>query len=231
MPSPKKLRFDLRITYAYSFYMGNGTLTPKQLRILEFIEEFSSQKGYAPSQTEIAAHFGFSSLGTVQNYIVRLERAGFLKNEWNARRALTLKKGYSTSNDRNHEDHGGLQLLGRVAAGRPIEAIESTRRIDVPRSMMKSGAQYFVLEVAGDSMIEEGILDGDFVVVRKAESATEGEIVVALIDNEATIKRLRLWSGRVELHAANPRYSPIVVRPDQDFRIQGVFAGLIRKVS
>lgn len=231
-------------------YPGTKPLTPKQKKLLAFIESFYSKKGYAPSQKEIAAHFGFSSLGTVQNYLVRLEKFGFLSKTWNAKRAIQIQP--SVPNHINSTDSPNpnspnlrllssqeferplqenpleLELLGRVAAGYPIEAIENARPIEVPRNMIKAGNQYYVLQVQGDSMIEDGILNGDYVVVRKTQTAAEGEIVIALVDNEATIKRLRRWSGRVELHPANPRFQPIIVQPHQDFRIQGVFAGLIR---
>ncbi len=217
-------------------YVGTKPLTPKQKKLLAYIESFYEKKGYAPSQKEIAAHFGFSSLGTVQNYLVRLEKFGFLSKQWNAKRAIQIRPhNHENPNPQSHFPKQfesqvlELELLGKVAAGRPIEAIENPQGVEVPRSMTKTGFQYYVLQVQGDSMIEDGILNGDYVIVRKTQTAQEGEIVVALIDNEATIKRFRRWSGRIELHPANPRYQPIIVGPSQDFRIQGVFAGLIRK--
>ncbi len=220
-------------------------LTPKQKRLLDFIGEFLGRNGYAPSQHEIAAHFGYSSLGTVQNFLVRLERGGHLRKEWNGKRAIEIPlreapappnfpmRGSSSQAIRNHEVE--LPLLGRVAAGRPIEAVETRETIEVPPSMVREGTSggFFVLQVSGDSMIDDGILDGDYVVIQKQEIADDGETVVALIDNEATIKRLRRrregGRERVELHPANPNYAPIKVSPDREFRIEGVFAGLIRK--
>ncbi len=216
-------------------------LTPKQKAMLDFIQEHNALKGYSPSQKEIATHFGFSSLGTVQNYLVRLVRGGFLQNSWNAKRAITLAEKTSSLYSHNHEasyrdssnDGFSLPLLGRVAAGYPIEAIENPVSVEVPRTLIKQrGSNYFVLEVQGDSMIEDGILEGDHVIIRKTNHANAGDIVVALIDNEATIKRLQYTiDGDIELHPANPRFKPIRLRPGQDFRIQGVFSGLIRKGS
>lgn len=212
-----------------------AAITPKQKKVLAFIEQYEAENGFPPSQKEIARHFNFKSLGTVQNYLVRLERNGFLKKVWNAKRSIqtispqpTLPYASGTV---------PLPLLGKVAAGRPIEAVETPDTLEVPSSMIKRG-EHFVLKVQGDSMIEDGILDGDYVVVQKRLTANNGETVVALIHNEATIKRfVRRTSGRVELHPANPAYAPIVLESlvtgedaqPEDFTIAGVMVGLIRQ--
>ena len=194
-------------------------LTPKQKQLLDFIMEHTEREGYAPSQKEIAQALGFRSLGTVQNYLVRLEREGFIERSWNARRGIRVVLP---------EGHGyELPLVGTVSAGKPIEAIEVPDTIEVPRSMTGSGDN-FVLRVKGDSMIEDGILDGDLVVVRKQEAADSGQTVVAIIDNEATVKRLVHEGGRVELHPANSTMEPIVVKDSVNFRIEGVVIGVIR---
>jgi repressor LexA len=164
-------------------------LTPKQKQVFDYIARHIERQGVAPSQQEIAEAFGFRSLGTVQNYLVRLEREGLLQRDWNARRSL------------------------RLAA--------------VPPAMVGSG-EHFVLRVAGDSMIEDGILDGDYVVVRKQADAEHGQTVVALLDNEATVKRLQLRGTRIELHPANPAMRPIIVDDPDSFRIEGVVVGVIR---
>ncbi|MGE0615749.1 MAG: transcriptional repressor LexA [Bacteriovoracia bacterium] len=225
--------------------MADAVLTPKQLKVLEFIEQFRAEKGYAPSQHEIAQHFGFQSLGTVQNYLVRLERQGALQKSWNARRGIQLlKTPPSTTHPAarqgssiRHDSRDGsgtvpIPLLGRVAAGRPIEAIETPESIEVPASMLRQG-EHFVLKVSGSSMIEDGILDGDFAVIKKQADAQNGQTVVALIGNEATIKRFYRMRDRVELHPANPAFKPIVVESmvESDFRIEGVLAGVIRKMA
>ncbi len=196
-----------------------GPITPKQKRVLEFIESHIRSEGYPPSQWEIAHEFDFSSLGTVQNYLVRLERAGYLSRNWNAKRGISLIKGEPGISE--------LPLAGTVAAGKPIDAIETADTIEVPSSMAGSG-ENFVLRVKGDSMIEDGILDGDYVVVRKQSTAQNGQTVVALIDNEATVKHFIQREDAVELAAANPAVPSILVDGDQDLRIEGIVVGVIR---
>jgi len=193
-------------------------LTPKQKQFLDFLIEHTEREGYAPSQTEIAHALGFKSLGTVQNYLVRLEREGLIEKDWNARRGIRVRipEGYGYQ----------LPLAGLVSAGKPIEAIETHDTIEVPASMAGEGS--FVLRVKGDSMIGDGILDGDFVVVRKQDTAGNGQTVVALMDNEATVKKLHLEGNRVELHPSNPAMDSIVVEDSETFRILGIVVGVIR---
>lgn len=208
-------------------------LTPKQKQVLDFIHSFSAKNGYAPSQQEIARHFGFKSLGTVQNYLVRLERQGILRKTLNARRGAQVVANPLSPPTAVGSGTVPLPLLGRVAAGRPIEAIESSETFDVPASLIKGG-NHFVLRVTGDSMIEDGILSGDFVVIRKQDAANNGQTVVALIGNEATIKRFYRRGGRVELHPANPAYQPLILESMTDtreFKIEGVLVGLIRRLE
>lgn len=207
--------------------MADLSLTPKQKAILDFITEFRITRGYAPSQHEIAAHFGFKSLGTVQNYLVRLERQGSLKKTWNARRGMQVVAPQPQAIHSHRSEAVPLPLLGRVAAGRPIEAVSNEETIEVPPSMLRAGA-HFVLKVNGDSMIEEGILDGDYVVIKKQVTADNGQTVVALIDNGATIKKYYCRGGSIELHPANVAYKPIIVQSEADFRVEGVLVGVIR---
>ena len=196
-----------------------SSLTPKQKQILDYIRAHTDRHGVAPSQREIARAFGFRSLGTVQNYLVRLERAGLLAREWNARRGTRVLPP---------EPRGvELPLAGRVAAGKPIEAIENPDRIEVPASMAGAG-ENFVLRVQGDSMVGDGILDGDYVVVRKQATAESGQTVVALLADEATVKRFYRKGDQIELHPANPAMQPLVVEDSADFRIEGVVVGVIR---
>jgi repressor LexA len=125
-----------------------------------------------------------------------------------------------------------LPLLGSVAAGKPIEALEAERTIEVPTSLLRGG-DCFALKVRGDSMIGDGILDGDFVIVRKQAHATNGQTVVALIGSEATIKRYHRVGNRVELRSANPAYAPIVIDSEtagKELRIEGILTGLVRSV-
>ncbi len=194
-------------------------LTPKQKRVLDFIRDYSEAFGYPPTQQEIARKFQLRSLGSVQNYLVRLERLGLLRRSWNAKRALevveTEAQGFA------------LPLCGYVAAGQPIEAVESPDTLEVPPGMVQ-GDDNFVLRVKGDSMVNDGILDGDYVVVRRQETARAGQTVVALIDGEATVKRYHPRAGGVELHPANDAMEPIVVPPESRFEINGVVVGVLR---
>ena len=194
-------------------------LTPKQKAVYDYILQFSEAQGYPPSQQEIAKAFGWSSLGSVQNYLVRLVREGVLATDWNARRGLKVLSPQASAIE--------LPLAGLVAAGKPIEAINTPDSIEVPPSMVGAG-ENFVLKVQGDSMIEDGILDGDYVVVRKQAQAESGQTVVALIHGEATVKRLLRRSGRIELHPANPQMQPFLIDGDADVQIEGVVVGVIR---
>ena len=205
-------------------------LTPKQKEFLDFIEKFQAKKGYGPSQMEIAQHFGFSSLGTVQKYLVRLKEQGVLDQPLHARRGLSVKRPSASA---GVVGALSLPLLGRVAAGKPIEVIENSGAqdfVEVPASFVKKG-EHFVLEVMGNSMIEDGILHGDFVIVKKQKSAEQGQMVVALVDDAATVKRFYPKKDFIELHPANPAYRPILVSPEQSFQIEGIVAGVIRRMN
>jgi repressor LexA len=194
-------------------------MTPKQKRILDFIHAHLDRHGYAPSQQEIAHAFNFRSLGTVQNYLVRLEREGHLSRQWNARRGMRPLRPQGSGLE--------LPLVGTVAAGKPIEAVETPDTLEVPPAMLGAG-EHFVLRIKGDSMIGDGIIDGDYVVVRKQATADNGQTVVALIAGEATVKRLQRKGKYIELHPANPAMEVITVSEGADFRIEGVVVGVIR---
>jgi repressor LexA len=211
-------------------------ITPKQKQVFEFIQSFEAAQGFAPSQNEIAKHFGFKSLGTVQDYLNRLSKSGFIARPRYGTRAA---RAIASPEQAQHTTHANdapaasaeIPLLGRIAAGRPLEAIAEAREIGVPPMFLEGGERHFALIANGDSMIEDGILDGDYLVVRSQETADNGDIVVALIDQEATIKRIFRQRGRTELHPANPRYMPILVDPSRDFRIQGVLVGVFRHLG
>ncbi len=200
-------------------------LTPKQKMILDFILKSTETNGYSPSQQEIAKHFGFNSLGTVQNYLVRLQRQGVLSKTWNGKR--TLQALGPPPDDKSLE----LPLLGKVAAGRPIEAITVGETIEIPPMMRETGSDMFALKVQGQSMIDDGILDGDYVVIRKQSTAVNGQTVVAMLNSEATIKRFYKKKEKIELHPANSQMKPIIVSEDAraQFRIEGVLVGVIRQ--
>lgn len=195
-------------------------LTPKQKLVLDFIEAYAAEHGYSPSQQEIARRFGFQSLGTVQNYLVRLEGLGLLRRSWNGKRSLEVVRPRPSA----HE----VPLLGRVAAGAPIEAVAVDDTLEVP-SWMLGGGEAFALRVRGDSMVGDGILDGDYVLVKSQPRAENGSTVVAVVDGEATVKRLRRVPGGFDLCAANPAYAPIEVRGGEEFQVLGVVVGVLRR--
>jgi repressor LexA len=196
--------------------------TPKQKVVLDFIASFCSKHGFSPSRREIASGLGLSSVATVQQHIDALERKGFLAKVSQERRGVELLQ--SPVEGKAHL----LPLLGQVAAGYPIEAIESMECIEVPSFMLKQKGDYFVLRVSGNSMRDDGIFDRDYVIIRKQSVARNGETVVALVENEATIKRFYKRAHCIELHPANPEFHPIIVTSDQKFQIKGILAGVIR---
>ena len=184
-------------------------LSPKQAKILDFIATEISRTSRPPTFRDIARHFGYESVGTVQDHVRALIHKGFLQKAEGLSRGLRLA---------HHSGSIDIPILGRVPAGRPIEAIEEMQgSLSVPA---KWRGELYALKVIGESMIEAGIHDGDFVVVKKQTHAETGEIVVAMIDGEATVKYLEKNGGRVRLLPANPRFSPIEVAGTENL-IQG----------
>ena len=197
-------------------------LTQKQKAFLWYISQYVKDWGVSPSFEEIRTHFGFTSFNTVTTYLRILERKGYIRHagKKNQKRAIEVVSPVET---RRFE----FPLLGRVAAGKPIEAVEDVGVIEVPPSMIGQG-DHFVLQVAGDSMQEDGILDGDFIVIRKQPTAENGETVVALINNEATVKKYYRQEDHVELRPAHADMQPIITR-EGDLRIEGKVVGVIRQ--
>lgn len=195
-------------------------LTPKQKNVLEFLQRFIQENGYSPSYQEIADAFGLSSRSTAQKYVERLREAGYLDMEANSKRGVSLRQSGIH-----------LPLLGRVAAGKPIEYHLHQEFVEVPSSFLRMDAEHFCLVVQGDSMIEAGILDGDYAVIRRQDHADNGSVVVASIDGQATLKTIFRKKSRVELHAANPKYAPMLVDPQSQLRIEGVLTGVLRNLS
>jgi repressor LexA len=221
-------------------------LTRKQHELLMFIHERIKETGVSPSFDEMKDALDLASKSGIHRLITALEERGFLRRLAHRARALEVVKLPEQASvtgararataarppapvDEPANDSLTLPVLGRIAAGTPIEAIQQERdRIAVPEALLGSG-EHFVLEVQGDSMIEAGILDGDYVVIRRGDIAQTGEIVVALVmGEEATLKRLRRRSGAVALEAANPKYPTRVFGPDQ-VQVQGKLVGLIRR--
>ncbi len=198
-------------------------LTRRQKELLDFLDRFIEKKGYAPTIEEMAEHFGLHSLATVHKHLTNLQKKGLVKRDSNRSRALELVP--TTVKVSAVE----LPLLGRVAAGSPIEAITSTETIFVPEDMVGKRETY-VLQVKGDSMIDEQIRDGDFVVVEDRKTADNGEMVIALLrGTDVTLKKFyRDPGGKIRLQPANAAMQPIFAEPDQ-VQIQGVVVGVMRK--
>ncbi len=197
-----------------------ATLTKRQKQLVDYLENYISQYGYAPTLAEVGQYFGLSSLATVHKHLRNLELKGVIKREPNHSRAVEIApKGRRSARD--------LPLLGQVAAGLPIEAVEGNETISVPEEFVRRD-NTFCLRVKGESMVEDGIRDGDYIIVEGREVANNGETVVALVGNEATVKRFyREADGRVRLQPANAAMEPIFV--DQgDLQVRGVVVGLMR---
>ncbi len=193
-------------------------LTKKQKEVLDFITDYVRENGFSPTQKEIQENFGFKSLGSVQDYIKYLTTGGYLQNDSHSVRGLM-----PATVQQNTEE---IPLLGDIAAGVPIEAIENNNMISVPTHMLGRGTHY-ALKVKGESMIEEGILSGDVAIIKHQTQAENGQIVVAVIDNETTLKRFYKKSKQIELHPANKTMKPIIVK-DRECEIRGLLVGLIR---
>jgi repressor LexA len=202
-------------------------LTRRQREIYEFIRKFVKQKGYSPSLEEIGAHFGLSSVATVHKHVQHLIEKGFLKKAWNRSRSIEPIDASGPGPALR-----SLPVLGTVAAGAPIEAIEdeaAAERIAVPPELTGGRGETYLLRVRGESMIDEQIRDGDLVVVEARREARNGETVVALIGgSEATLKRFYLRGDRVRLVPANAAMEPFEV-PASEVEIRGVLRGLLRQ--
>jgi len=195
-------------------------LTPKQLRILTMIRDYRRKNGYSPTMQELADELSVSKV-TVFEHVTGLEKKGLLQRSRHRARSLELTSRAQFPD----ESPASLPLVGQIAAGAPIEAIENPDTIDLENLFSTRGGAY-VLKVRGDSMIHEHIRDGDLVVVERRETAQDGETVVALLDSgEATLKKFYREKGRARLQPANPAFSPIYV---DDVRIQGVVIGVLR---
>ncbi len=198
-----------------------SSLTPKQLRVLTFIRDYTHAHGYAPTMQELADEFNVSKV-TVFEHIDALHKKGYIERTRHRARSLRLKGDIRFPDERPTR----LPLAGTIAAGMPIEAIEDREVLDL-EEVFVSPHERFVLRVRGDSMIDDNICDGDYVVVEKRETARDGETVVALLeDGEATLKRFYRERDGIRLQPANANYQPIKVR---DVAIQGIVVGVVRR--
>jgi repressor LexA len=197
-------------------------LTRRQREVYDVIREFIDANGYSPSLEEIGGTLGLSSVATVHKHISHLVDKGFVRRVWNQNRSIELA-----------ENHSGkaldLPLVGTIAAGYPLEALPTTETITVPADMVAGKGRTFVLKIQGDSMIDEQIREGDYVIIEERSLARDGETVVALVDgSDATLKRLYREGSTVRLQPSHPTMAPIVVAAER-VSVQGVVIGLIRK--
>lgn len=205
-------------------------LTANQRRVLDYIRSHSEAQGSAPTLREIADALGFARHSSAQDYVTALVCKGMLER-LPQHRGLRLA-GTQRANARKHDDgNEGLPLIGRVAAGTPLLAIENVEQhVDVDAAMFRPRADY-LLRVRGLSMRDVGILDGDLIAVHRTPSADHGRIVVARIDDEVTVKRLETRHGRIRLLPENTDFAPIEVDPEQQsFAIEGLYVGMIRRL-
>lgn len=199
-------------------------LTKRQREILDYLQDFVREQRYAPSLSEIAAHFGLSSPATIHEHMKALESKGFIERGWNKKRSVTLLGGSESP------EYIQIPLLGQIAAGRPVEAVLDDQSVTVPREMVGSKRCY-ALRVRGTSMIDEHILDGDTVVVQAVSEAANGDTVVALVDDAyATLKKFYREGRKIRLQPANASVEPILVDSDA-VKVQGIVVGLIRRYS
>lgn len=197
-------------------------LTKRQREILDYLQDFIQRHGYAPSLEEIGKRFSLSSLATVHKHLTNLEDKGFIRRSWNRSRSVELLAAPTAQRALE------LPLLGYVAAGAPIEAVASNETIAVPENLAGKRDSY-VLRVKGDSMIDEQIRDGDFVVVEDRRTADNGEMVIALVSGQdVTLKKFYRENGRIRLQPANPTMQPMYYDAS-NVQVQGVVVGMMRR--
>lgn len=193
-------------------------LTKRQSEIFDYIKDFLLSHDYAPSYREIAEYFRFASIATVAEHIEGLKEKGYLRGDLSGARSLQLSPQWDN-------ETFNIPLMGSIAAGSPIEAIRTRETIDIPRDMM--GPNIFALKVRGDSMVDDGILDGDYVIIENTTNPKNGDIVVALLENDnVTLKRYYKEKDHIRLQPANSRYGPIRVKK---VVVQGKVKGVIRR--
>lgn len=195
-------------------------LTARQKEILEFIQQFGESHGYSPSMEEIAARFDIASVNAVFKHLAALEKRGYIHRATNHARSIQLL---------NRSQSVQLPMLGYVAAGSPVETVETPEMISIPEDFVSRTQKNYVLKVRGSSMIDEHIEDGDLVIVEQRRSASNGDMVIALVDNDrTTLKKFYREGGAIRLQPSNPAFKPIVVAEER-VQIQGVVVGVMRK--
>jgi repressor LexA len=191
--------------------------------VLDVIRHFIDQNGYSPSLEEIGSELNLSSVATVHKHVSHLVQKGFVRRAWNQNRSIEIVDEASAPAAVQ------VRLAGTIAAGLPYDAVETDETLAVPADMVRDASTTFALRVRGDSMIDEQIRDGDYVVVERRSVGQDGDTVVALVDgHETTLKRIYREGPRVRLQPANPRMKPLWL-PAESVRVQGVVVGVIRK--
>ena len=198
-----------------------ATLTKRQKQIYDFTKSYINRKGFSPTLEEIKKHFRLSSLSTIHQHIGTLADKGFITKDDNSARGISLIEKTAKL--------VRIPLLGTIAAGQPIEAIQEKETIAIPQDKLPRSGEFYALRVVGNSMIDENINDGDIVLVKHQETAENGQKVVALIDNhEATLKKFYKERGHIRLQSANKSMEPIILRNGRDVAIQGIVLDVIR---
>lgn len=204
-------------------------LTRRQKEILDFVRAFRRRHGVSPTHREICEEFGYSSYGTVHKHLKILQEKGYLQRTSNQKRGLELSQADAGDGAGTPPLVGELPFFGRIAAGRPIEVVAGDETLVVPSHLLGGDlGEHYVLRVEGQSMVDEGIFDGDLVVVRRREVAEAGEMIVALVEGEATLKRFFPEGAMVRLQPANAAMEPLRV-PAERLHVQGVVVGLMRR--
>jgi len=208
-------------------------LTDRQEEILAFLKQFTLDSGYPPTLREIGRHFQISSTFGVKRHLEALVKKGYINIESNASRGISMiRKNSDDFIEENWSDESvfvKIPVLGRVAAGLPINAVENLEgSVIVDPSFLKKSENAFALRVRGDSMINAGINDKDLVIVSPNEQAKNGDIIVALINDEATVKKFEIINNKIRLIAENNAYQPIEVKSQDDFKVVGKVKGVVR---
>ena len=207
-------------------------LTERQAEIYEYIKKYSKENHMPPTVREIGNHFEISSTNGVRSILAALIKKGYINRSPRLSRGLEIISNGSDSQEPAANNTIEIPIVGRVAAGQPILAVQNLEgTVTIDRDFLACRSDVFALRVKGDSMINAGIFDGDLIFARQQKSAEQGEIVVAQIDNEATVKYYHPSSDHIELRAANPKYRPIIVNNRKDFSIAGRVIGVMRRVN
>ena len=207
-------------------------MTARQEEIYEYIKKYSKENHMPPTVREIGNHFDISSTNGVRSILAALIKKGYINRSPRLSRGIEILSDDKESSKEVANNTIEIPIVGRVAAGTPILAVQNLEgTVTIDRDFLACRSDVFALRVKGDSMINAGIFDGDLIFARQQKTAERGEIIVAQIDNEATVKYYHPLADHVELRPANPRYRPIIVKNDKDFTIAGKLIGVMRKVN